>query len=265
MSTEVTALRTAATGTWGVLRGEARRWLGRHGLFHLVLWLFAIELILYHVVTTKNQAFGYLGFESLMNMLVIFTILIGNALTAAAVCGSYHDGTTGWVLGKPVPRSGYVAASLGGLWLGVAVTTIFVPGLVAYWWLPNVEPYRFITPEAPPLGRFLIALALISLILAFFMGLSALLSVLFRRRSAAVILTAWVFLVLRVPFPYADWMDYTPAPLIRTNINQGGWSELTEYIYEVPFDAMPAVTGTLGLTAAFVLAATVVFRRLELQ
>jgi ABC-type transport system involved in multi-copper enzyme maturation permease subunit len=247
-----------------VLRGETQRWLGRRGLFHLALWLAVLELALYHAVTTKNQPFGGLGYESLMNMLVISSALIGIVLTAAEICSSYHSGTTGWVLGKPVPRSGYVVASVGGLWLGVAATTIFVPALVAYWWLPKVEPYRSVTPEALPLGRFLIALVLISLIMAFFMGLSALLAVLFRRRSAAVTLAAWAFLVLRVPFPYGDWMDYTPARLIRTNINQGGWSELTEYIYEVPFDTMSAVTGTLGLTVAFFVAATLVFRRLEL-
>jgi len=231
MTAEATALRTGATGTWGVLRGEVQRWLGWRGIFHLVLWLLAIELILYESVSTKHQPFGYLGFESLTNMLVIFTVLIGVVLTAAAICGGYHDGTTGWVLGKPVPRSGFVAASVGGLWIGLTMTTIVVPGLVAYWWLPKVDPYRFVTPQAPPLGRFLVALGLISLVLAFFMGLSALLAVLSRRRSAAVILAAWAFLVLRAPFPYADWMDYTPARLIRTNINPGGWSELTEYIY----------------------------------
>jgi ABC-type transport system involved in multi-copper enzyme maturation permease subunit len=264
MATEATALRSGVTGTWGVLRGEVRRWLGWRGLFHLILWLIAIELILYQSVTTKAQPFGWLGFESLMNMLVIVSALVGIVLTAAAVCGSYHDGTTSWELSKPVPRSGYVAATVGGLWLGVAATTIVVPGLVAYWWLPKVEPYRFVTPEAPPLGRFLVAIGLIGLVLAFFMGLTAFLSALIRRRSAAVILAAWVLLVVRVPFPYTDWMDYTPARLIRTDIAQGGWAEFTEYIYAAPFDAMPAVTGTLGLTAAFVLAATVVFRRLEL-
>jgi ABC-type transport system involved in multi-copper enzyme maturation permease subunit len=264
MASEATALGAAATGTWGVLRGETQRWLGRRGLFHLVLWLVAIELVLYHAVTTKNQPFGGLGYESLMNMLVISSALIGIVLTAAAICGSYHDGTTGWVLGKPVPRSGYVVASVGGLWLGLAVTTIFAPGLVAYWWLPRVEPFRFITPQAPPAGRFLVALGLISLILAFFMALSALLSVITRRRGAAVILAAWALLVLRVPFPYSNWMDFTPARLIRANINQGGWSELTDYIHEVPFDTTAAVAGSLGLTAAFIVAATMVFRRLDL-
>lgn len=264
MSSEATALRTSATGTWGVLRGELQRWVGRRGLFHLVLWLAVIEWILYTTVATENQPFGYLGFETLINMLVIFPVMAGMVLTAAAVCGDYHDGTTGWVLGKPVPRGGYVAASVAGLWVGLAMTTIVVPGLVAYWWLPKVEPYRFVTPEAPALGRFLVALGFLSIILAFFMAATALLSIVIRRRGVVVAIGAWLLLMLRTPMlPYADWMDYTPSRLIRTDLAPGGWSEITEYIHDLPFDAMPAVTGTFAMAAAFVVAAILVFRRLD--
>jgi len=264
MNAEATALRTSATGTWGVLRGELQRWLGRRGLFHLVLWLVVIEWILYTSVATENQPFGYLGFETLINILVIFPVMAGMVLTAAAVCGDYHDGTTGWVLGKPVPRGGYVAASLAGLWLGLAVTTIVVPGLVAYWWLPKVEPYRFVTPEAPALRRFLFALGVLTVILAFFMAVAAFLSIVIRRRGVVVAIGAWLLLMLRTPLlPYADWMDYTPARLIRTDLAPGGWSEITEYIHDVPFDAMPAVLGTLALAVALVAGAILVFRRLE--
>ena len=183
MATEVGALRAASTGTWGVFRGELGRWLGRRGLFHLVLWLVVVEWALYVNVATKNQPFGYIGFESLMNILTIFPIVAGIVLTAVSVCGSYHDGTTGWVLGKPVPRGGYLTASVGAIWLGLTVTAIVIPGLVARWWLPNVEPYRFVPPDAPALSRFAIALGLLSLVLAFFMSLTALLSVAIRRRG----------------------------------------------------------------------------------
>lgn len=264
MSTEATALRTTVTGTWGVLRGELQRWMGRRGLFHLLLWLTAVEWLLYIAVATENQPFGFLGFENLANMLVIFPVMAGMVLTAAAVCGNYHDGTTAWVLGKPVPRGGYLAASVAALWLGLAATTIVVPGLVAYWWLPRVEPYRFVTPEAPPLGRFLVALGLLSIILAFFIAITALLSIVIRRRGAVVAIVAWLLLMLRTPIlPYADWMDYTPARLIRTDIAPGSWSHITEYIHDVPFDALPAVVGTIVISMAFVAAAIPVIRRLD--
>ena len=264
MKGEATALRTTATGTWGVLRGELQRWVGWRGLFHLLLWLTVVEWLLYIAVATENQPFGFLGFENLINMLVIFPVMAGIVLTAAAVCGDYHDGTTGWVLGKPVPRGGYVAASVTGLWLGLAATTIVVPGLVAYWWLPRVEPYRFVTPEAPPMGRFLIALGLLSIILAFFMAVTALLSIVIRRRGVVVAIGSWLLLMLRTPIlPYADWMDYTPARLIRTDIAPGAWSHITEYIHDVPFDALPAVVGMIVISMASVAAAILVFRRLD--
>ncbi len=264
MKAETIVLRTSATGTWGVLRGELQRWMGRRGLFHLVLWLTVVEWLLYTAVATENQPFGSLGFENLINMLVIFPVMAGMVLTAAAVCGDYHDGTTGWVLGKPVPRGGYVAASVAGLWFGLAATAIVVPGLVAYWWLPRVEPYRFVTPAAPALGRFLVALGLLSIILAFFMGATALLSIVIRRRGAVVAIVAWLLLMLRTPIlPYADWMDHTPSRLIRTDTSLGGWSHVTEYIHDVPFDAIPAVIGTIALTVAFVAGAILVFRRLD--
>jgi len=264
MSTEATGLRTSAIGTWGVLRGELQRWMGRRGLFHLLLWLTVVEWLLYIAVATENPPFGFLGFENLANMLVIFPVVAGMVLTAAAVCGDYHDGTTAWLLGKPVPRGGYLAASVTGLWLGLAATTILVPGLVAYWWLPRVKPYRFVTPEAPPLGRFVIALGLLIIILAFFMAATAFLSIVIRRRGTVVAIVAWLLLMLRTPiFPYADWMDYTPARLIRTDIAPGAWSHITEYIYDVPFDAMSAVVGMTVTTVAFVAVAIVVFRRLD--
>lgn len=264
MRREATALHTSVTGTWGVLRGELQRWIGWRGLFHLFLWLVVVEWFLYIAVATENQPFGVLGLENLMNMLVIFPVMAGMVLTAAAVCGDYHDGTTGWVLGKPVPRGGYVVASITGLWVGLAVTAIVVPGLVAYWWLPRVEPYRFVTPEAPELGSFLFALGVLTIILAFFMAVTAFLSLVIRRRGVVVAIGIWLFLMVRTPIlPYADWMDYTPARLVRTDIAPGGWSEITEYIHDVPFDAMSAVAGTLALTVAFVVAAILVFRRLD--
>ena len=96
------------------------------------------------------------------------------------------------------------------------------------------------------------------------MAATALLSIVIRRRVVAVAIGVWLFLMVRVPIlPYADWMDYTPSRLIRTDIAPGGWSEITEYIHDVPFDAMPAVVGTLAMTVVFVAGAILVLRRLD--
>ncbi|MCP3974287.1 MAG: hypothetical protein GY720_07325 [bacterium] len=85
-----------------------------------------------------------------------------------------------------------------------------------------------------------------------------------RRRGVVVAIVAWLLLMLRTSIlPYADWMDYTPSRLIRTDIAPGNWAEITEYIHDVPFDAMPAVMGAIALTVVFVAGAILVFRRLD--
>lgn len=265
MTTEMSALRLGLTGTWEVFRGEVRRWMGSRGLFHLLIWTGLVVWILYgSVFTGGGTPFGALGFEILMNLLAVIPPMIGIVLVAAGICGGYHDGTTAWVVAKPVPRAGYVAATVGGLWVGVTFTAIVVPGLVAYWWLPKVEQYRFVVPEAPPLGRYLMALGGLSVVLAFFMAFSALLSVVTRSRSVAMVVGLWALLMLRIPMGYAHWLDFTPARLIRLDLAPGNWAEFTGYIHGSSFDAMGAVLGTGGLAAVFIAGAIFTFRRLEL-
>ncbi|MCJ7754983.1 MAG: ABC transporter permease [Thermoanaerobaculales bacterium] len=266
MTTEMSTMRSGLTGTWGVFRGEVRRWMGWRGLFHLLGWTGLVVWFLYDQVFTGGGTIG-LGFEILMNLLAVIPPMVGIVLVAAGICGSYHDGTTAWVIAKPVPRAGHVVATVGGLWVGVTLTTIVVPGLVAYWWLPKVEPYRFVAPEAPPFGRYLVALGGMSLVLAFFMALSALLSVVTRRRSVAMVVGFWALLMLLFPIGNADWLDFTPVRLIFAMPGGPGgpdWAEFTEYIHGAPFDAMDAVLGTGGLAAVFIAGAIFAFRRLEL-
>ena len=263
MRSERRSFEVALSGSWGLFRGEVTRWLRWRGLFHAVLWLVVIDGFLYFSVVTEHQPLAGLGFERLLNMLVVLPPIVAIVITAAEVCGSYHDGTTAWQLGKPVPRSGHVIATIGSLWVGLTMTTIVIPGAFAYWWLPRVEPYRFVTPEAPPLGRFTFTLAVLAAILLLFIALTAFVSVVTRRRSVAAVVGMWVLIMMRGALTYPSWYDYTPARLIRTDLAAGRWSELIEYIYGNAFGAASAVWGTLGIALVFGMAAIVVFRRLE--
>ena len=264
MTVETSSLRTRLNGSWAVFRGELRRWLGWRGVFHTLVWSAVIVWILLVSVFSSAPIFNGLGFETLVNLLAVIPPIVGIALVAAAICGGYHNGETAWVIGKPVPRGGQLLATVTGLWAGIVISTLVVPAMIAYWWLPNSEPYRFVTPQTPPIGRYLVALGGLSLVLAFFMALAALLSMAFRRRSVVLVVSIWALMMLRIPIAYADWLDFTPARLIRTDIVPGGWAEYTEYIHGAAFDAGSAVWGTFGLTAIFLAGAVMAFRRLEL-
>ncbi len=264
MVTEAHKSTVAINGSWGVFRNESNRWLGRRGLLHLVFWLLLIDGFLYYTVVTKNMPFGGLGFESLVGMLAIFPILAAIVLTEAMVTGEYHSGITAWTVSKPVPRSGYVIGKLGALWAALSTIAIFIPGLFAYWWLPKVHPYRFVIPEAPPLGRFLATLLLVSLAVAFFVALTGFLGTLIRRRGVVALIALLVWVAMRVPqlVPWDDWYRFTPSGLIGAEPNQ--WLPVVQYVYGDPLVATSAVVWTIVATIAFTAAAALIHQRLEL-
>ncbi|GMQ94164.1 MAG: hypothetical protein BMS9Abin12_1648 [Acidimicrobiia bacterium] len=254
----------AWVGSTGVLRGELARWIGARGLFHLVFWLLMIDGWLYFTVVTQHTPFGSLGYQSLITMLLLFVPLAAIVLAEATVVGEYRSGVASWTVSKPVPRWGYVGGKLAGLWIGLSATGILIPGLVAYWWLPKVRPYRFVTPEAPPLGRFLVTLLIISLIVAFFITLTALLGTVIRRRGVVSLITLFVYAIARTPPRelWSGWDTYTPAGLISDQL--GNWSTVTEYVYGDPLGATSAVAWTIVASLAFAAGAALVYQRLEL-
>lgn len=263
MAIDLQSGTVAATGTWGAFRGEMGRWLGRRGLFHLLFWLLLIDGWLYFTVVTKHGPFGGLGYESLMHMLVLFPIVGAILLTEATVVGEYHSGIAAWTVSKPMPRSGYLVAKLGGLWVGLSVTAILIPALIAYWWLPRVEPYQFVIPEAPPLGRFLGALLVVSLVMLLFITLTGLLGTVIRRRGITAFIALFAYFLVQVPQRalWDNWDRYTPTGLIGTD---QGWAAVTEYVYGEPLNATSAVVTVITLSVLFTIGSALVYRRLEL-
>jgi ABC-type transport system involved in multi-copper enzyme maturation permease subunit len=266
MVTDVSTVRIGLTGFWGVLRSDLARWLGRRGLVQLTLWLVIVEGFLYYTVATENQAFGKLGYENLLNMLMFFPVFAGIILAEAAIIGEYHSGIAAWLVSKPVPRAGYVTAKLGGLWIGLSVTAILIPGLVANWWLPKVEPYRFVTPEPPPFGRFLAALGATVVVLGFFIALTGFLAVVIRRRGVVALIAIVAWLLLRIPLPQipTSWHRFLPSGLYGTGQATGGWIPGMEYIHGHPFGQTSAVPMTMLAAALLVAGAVLIYRRLEL-
>ncbi len=264
MATETHKSTVAINGSWGVFRNESSRRLGTRGLLHLVFWLLIVDGLLYYTVVTKHMPFGGLGFESLIGMLAVIPILAAIILTEAMIIGEYHSGITAWTVSKPVPRSGYVIGKLAALWVALSAIAIFIPGLVAYWWLPKVQPYRFVIPEAPPLGRFIATLLILSLGVAFFVALTGFLGTLIRRRGVVALIALLVWVPMRVPLlvPWDDWYRFTPSGLIGAEPNQ--WLPVVQYVYGDPLVATSAVVWTIVATIAFIAAAALIYQRLEL-
>jgi len=266
MAIDAATLRIGVGGFFGVLGADLRRWLGRRGLFHLILWVAGINGFVYSVVATANMPFGPLGYENLLNALMLFPVFAGIILTEATVVGEYRSGVASWLVSKPVTRGGYVAAKLGALWIGLAVTAILIPGLVANWWLPKVEPYRFVTPDAPSLGRFMVALGVTMVVLGFFIAVTGFFGTVIRRRGPVALLVMILWLILRFAPPQIrpSWYRYLPTGLMKADLDFNSWIPGMEYVHGNPFDPVSAVWATAALSLMFVGGAMLFYRRFDL-
>jgi hypothetical protein len=197
-------------------------------------------------------------------MLVLLVPVAAIVLTEATVIGEYRSGIASWTVSKPVPRWGYLGAKLVGLWVGLSATAIIIPGLAAYWWLPKVKPYRFVTPEPPPLSRFLTALLIVCLVVAFFIVLTAFLGILIRIRGVVALMALYAYFNARKPlrWVWGEWDTYTPAGLVGADTGQ--WMAVNEYLYGDPLGATSAVWWTIVASLVFATGAALVYQRLEL-
>ena len=97
-----------------------------------------------------------------------------------AIVGEKESGTAAWVLSKPVSRTAFVVSKFFPNLIGVLVTMVLLPGLVAYLQLSLASG----TP-LPPIN-FLGGLAIIWLYLAYYLALTWTLGIFFHHRAPVI-------------------------------------------------------------------------------
>ena len=250
-------------GLTGLLRGELSRWLGRRGLVHFVLWsAFVQGLLVWNTLgDDTNPMRDWRGFDTLIHLWWIFLPLAAIALSQNAIIEERHNDTAPWVLSKPVSRSAFVMAKILGDLIGLFVFAILLQGVAAYVWLPKVDPAQGLPFVRPEFVRFVAVIGIETLILAFFIVLSVMLSTVFRRRGpvAAIGLVLWM---VAWQAPGRVIKDFTFGGLITGELEGAGFKALTEYlVFEQPLDPVSSVFGTAVLVVALTAAATLIFRR----
>lgn len=125
----------------------------------------------------------YAVFAGLFPAVAVVIIMQG------VLVGEKKEGTAAWVLSKPAARPAFILSKMLANSLGVLVTMVIIPGLVAY-------AIFFVRMQAPldPL-RFLPALGVIFLNQLFFLTLTLMLGALFNSRGPVIgIALAFLFL-----------------------------------------------------------------------
>jgi len=116
----------------------------------------------------------YSVFAGLFPAVAVIIILMG------AVVGEKQDGTAAWVLSKPVSRPSFIVAKLLANSLGVFVTMVIIPGLMAYLVLTQLGGYDL------DLVRFIAAQGVIFLNHLYFLSLTLMLGTLFATRGPVI-------------------------------------------------------------------------------
>lgn len=257
--------RRFLAGFGGYLWGELLPWLGWRGAVRLAVWTGLVNGVLYLSVATGWDP-EWITLES-ADEAVDWTWLFASvgAVIAAAVpvVAERRRGTAAWVVSKPVSRGTYILGKVVAHSLGVAVVMVFVPALIAYWWLPDVEHARGFAPPLPGLGRYLAALGVIALLCTFLVALVVMLGTLLKRLGPAAGIALVVLIFTFFPPSGLGFSKYLPGMLV----NWGRPTELTplaEFAFGNPLQSLEALWVTLAGIVVFGAVAVGAFRRSEL-
>lgn len=176
-----------------------------------------------------------------------FGILLAIFLAMGAVTQEKERGTAAIMLVKPLPRGSFLLAKFAGLSLSFLVC-LALSGLGAYY-------YTVVLFSAPNFGQWLVLNGMMFVYLEVYLAITLLFSTLMRSQAAVVGLSFGVLLLLGIIGSLGTLGQYLPAQLVSwgAELMAGG---TTAY--------WPALWISLGLIAASLLAAWLVFERQEL-
>jgi ABC-type transport system involved in multi-copper enzyme maturation permease subunit len=199
-----------------------------------------------------------------------FLTMAGLAVPIAAISmgqdsilGERHSGTAAWVLSKPMRRPAFVLAKLIALGLGLLVTGVVLPGVIAYFQLRANGLSQLLSASG-----WAEAMGLVYLNVLFYLTLALMLATLFPGRGPVLAITLMVMMAGLMIWSYALVEKYAPWLLAVLP-----WDLLMPFGSKVPLAALlalgqplPTVTPIIGTAVwcvLFVVVAIWRFRREE--
>lgn len=257
--------RRYLTGFGGFLRGELLHWTGWRGLIRVVAWTALVNGLLYRSVTSDfDPWFSLESADEIVDWVFFFAVFLAMLLTIGPVVAERRRGTAAWVVSKPVSRGTYVLGKITALVIGITAAGILVPGLVAYAWLPHVEPYRGFGVPLPGLGRFILALLVVALLATFIVTLTAMLGTLFKRQAPATGIVLIVILFMFMSPLGQSWSKWLPGALSNFERAGGALTGIAEFAMGGRLDPIEPLVVVVIAIVAFTSIAVLAFRRAEL-
>jgi ABC-2 type transport system permease protein len=182
-NSEFVAVESAGwrTGLRNLFRAEMRGWwMTRTWWVQSLIWILAVDGLLLTVISAGAG-------EDQMEYLLLYGVF-GGFFTAigviivmqGAVVGEKVSGTAAWVLSKPVSRAAFILSKLAGNTIGIGLTAIVFPGLIAY------LIFTFAAGLTLNVANFLAGLGVLLLFNLFWLSLTLMLGAFFNRRGAVI-------------------------------------------------------------------------------
>jgi ABC-type Na+ efflux pump permease subunit len=250
-------------GLGGLVRGEVTRWIGRRGLVHLIAWTVVVQWFLYvDTVHNSDAAADWRGFDLLVHLLWIGVPLASIAIAQNALVEERHDDTAPWVLSKPVSRSAYVVGKILGTTIGIVAIGIVLQAVIAYAWLPEVEPETGLPIVRPDLGTYVVVLSVLALVSLMFVAMTIFLTTIvpWRGPAAAVGLVVWILVWVA---PHDKIEQFTIGGLIVGELEQPRrMKPLAEYlVFDTPLEPTSSIVWTVIAAFTFITLGALVYRR----
>lgn len=178
-------------GLRAVLRAELRGWFAsRRWALHAVLWTVVLNgllALLLWVVPELEAVAGAGGdiapTESVVEFFDMMSLLLSAGVIVAAhgaVLDQRADGVLEWLLSKPLSRPALVGAKALANGAGLVTAMLIAP-------FPLVYLQASAAGSAPwPLGRFVAAVAILAVLVAFVLALTLLVGTVLRSRAAVL-------------------------------------------------------------------------------
>jgi ABC-2 type transport system permease protein len=256
-------------GMGNLLSGELSSWFKTtRWLKQILLWFLIVNLILFFTTigladATKEalaagepipavdtpMLYGVFG-----GMFVAFGVMV---MMQRVIVGEKRDGTAAWVLSKPVTRTAFVVSRLVGNILGILLTAVLVPGVIAYLTIGIFTPLGWL----PPLN-YLAGLAVVALSAFFWLTLTWMLGTFFEKSGVVIAIPMGLYFAMwMLPSVLTPLMYITPV--ILTIGPEGDFMGVSTALMlgESPFSWIPVISAVI-FSAIFI---TVAIRRFNRQ
>lgn len=245
-----------ATGLSNLLRLELDNWFGsRLWITMILLWGGIINGMLF---LSQNPAEGFLVSATLYTIFGgLFPPIAVAIILQASLVEEKKMGTAAWILSKPVARPAFVLAKWIANTLGVLITIVLVPGVIAY------LEFGLLSGVWVPPVQMAMGIGVIFLVQLFYVNMTLMLGAFYDNGGPVIALPITFHFMQQLFANYLPGIiDLLPWSLI-VPVSGSDYSVSLGLILGEPVNVLPILTVT-GLAAVFLLLAIWRFAHTEL-